>query len=133
MNTPARTHITQVATVAVPVTDTDRALGFYAGVLGFEVRLDAPFAPGQRWVEVAPPGAAGTATTVALVTARDDVPAGVETGIRLATADAAADHAALRAAGVDVDADVMRLPGGVPPMFYLRDPDGNRLVVVERG
>ncbi len=42
-----------------------------------------------------------------------------------------ADHEALKAAGVDVDADILRFPG-VPPMFTLRDPDGNRLYVVER-
>jgi len=26
----------------------------------------------------------------------------------------------------------MRFGGGVPPMFYFRDPDGNRLLIVER-
>jgi predicted enzyme related to lactoylglutathione lyase len=58
-------------------------------------------------------------------------PVGVETGIRLASGDAEADHADLLARGVDVDAEIMRWPG-VPPMFYFRDPDGNRLIVVER-
>lgn len=42
--------------------------------------------------------------------------------------DAAADHASLLARGVDVDAEVTRYP---VPMFVLRDPDGNRLVIVE--
>ena len=41
-----------------------------------------------------------------------------------------ADHADLRAGGVEVDAEVMRYP---VPMFSFRDPDGNRLVIVERG
>jgi hypothetical protein len=54
----------------------------------------------------------------------------VDTGIRFSTADAAADHAHLRAAGVDVDPEVLRYPG-VPPMFTFRDADGNTLVVVE--
>jgi hypothetical protein len=54
----------------------------------------------------------------------------VDTGIRLATADAAADHAHLRGAGVDVDPELLRYPG-VPPMFTFRDADGNTLVVVE--
>jgi len=56
------TGITHVANVAVPVTDQDRALDFYVGTLGFEKRMDAEFAPGQRWIEVGPPG---TQTTIA--------------------------------------------------------------------
>jgi len=28
--------------------------------------------------------------------------------------------------------EIMRFGGGVPPMFYFRDPDGNRLLIVER-
>ena len=34
--------------------------------------------------------------------------------------------------GVDVDAEVMRMGGPVPPMFFFRDQDGNRLLIVER-
>jgi predicted enzyme related to lactoylglutathione lyase len=124
---PSRIRITDVRTVAVPVTAQGRALEFYGGVLGFETRMDSPF-PGGRWIEVAPPGAT---TTIALAAAREGTSAGVDTGIRFTTADATADHAALTAAGVDVDADVLRLPG-VPPMFSFRDPDRNTLYVVEQ-
>ena len=52
----AATHITEGATLIVPVTDQDRAVEFYAGALGFEKRLDFTYADGERWVEVAPPG-----------------------------------------------------------------------------
>jgi catechol 2,3-dioxygenase-like lactoylglutathione lyase family enzyme len=45
------TNITEVGTVIVPVTDQDRALEFYVGTLGFEVRIDGEFAPGERWLE----------------------------------------------------------------------------------
>jgi catechol 2,3-dioxygenase-like lactoylglutathione lyase family enzyme len=114
------TRVTGVGTVGVPVTDQDRALEFYVGRLGFEKRRDIPFGAG-RWIEVAPPG---SATTIALV------PTGVPSGIRLATEDADADHANLRTSGVDVDPEVMRMPGA-PPMFGLRDPDGNNLILVE--
>jgi catechol 2,3-dioxygenase-like lactoylglutathione lyase family enzyme len=114
------THITGVGTVGVPVTDQDRALEFYVGKLGFEKRRDIPFGDG-RWIEVAPPGAA---TTIALV------PPSVPTGIRLMTEDADTDHADLRARGVDADPEVMRMPEA-PPMFALRDPDGNSLILVE--
>ena len=34
-------------------------------------------------------------------------------------------------AGVDVAAEVTRWGGPVPPMFWLRDPDGNSLIVVQ--
>ena len=91
--------------------------------------MDAPFGPGQRWVEVAPPGAG---TTIALVAAREGAPAGVDTGIRLTTGDAAADHADLRARGVDADPELLNM-GGAPPMFTFRDQDGNRLVIVQGG
>ncbi len=126
MSDSAKTRITRVRTIGIPVTDLDRALTFYTDALGFDVVLDATFSQGQRWVEVAPPGAD---TSIALMTS-PDATSGVDTGIRFATEDVAADHALLRSRGVDADADIMRWPG-VPPMFTLRDPDGNRLVVVE--
>jgi catechol 2,3-dioxygenase-like lactoylglutathione lyase family enzyme len=121
------TRIVDIHTVGVPVTDQDRALEFYVGTLGFETRLDVPMGEGKRWIEVAPKGAR---TTIALVVASADVPAGVETGIRLVTTDVDADHADLRARGVSAD-DVLRWPG-VPPMFAFRDPDGNGLELIEQ-
>jgi catechol 2,3-dioxygenase-like lactoylglutathione lyase family enzyme len=105
------TRITGVGTVGVPVTDQDRALEFYVGKLGFEKRRDIPFGAG-RWIEVAP---SGSPTTIALV------PADVPGGIRLATEDADSDHAGLRADGVDVDPEVLRIPGA-PPMFGCATP-----------
>ena len=51
------TRITKVGTVVLPVTDQDDALELFVSTLGFDTRLDAEFAPGQRWIEVAPPGA----------------------------------------------------------------------------
>jgi len=126
-NTRNGIQITEVRTVGVPVADQDRALAFYLEKLGFEKRLDVPFGKGERWVEVAPPGAA---TTIALVRAREGDPTGIDTQVRLTTTDAAADHAALRARGVDADAEVMPYP---VPMFIFRDADGNRLRIVQRG
>jgi catechol 2,3-dioxygenase-like lactoylglutathione lyase family enzyme len=119
--------ITGVHTIGIPVSDQDRALGFYVGTLGFEKRLDADMGGGRRWIEVAPPGAA---ITVALVRSRDGLPTGVETGIRFLARDADALHADLRAGGVDVD-EVLRWPG-VPPMFAFRDADGNGMEIVEQ-
>jgi catechol 2,3-dioxygenase-like lactoylglutathione lyase family enzyme len=127
MATKQATHITGVRTVAAPVTDQDRALEFYVDTLGFEKRVEFPMGEGQRWIEVAPPGAV---TTIALVPATKDRPAGVDTGVRLATTDTDADHATLRAHGVDAD-DILRWEG-VPPMFVFRDQDDNELVIVEQ-
>ena len=128
MDTKSTLGIAQIRTVAIAVTDHERSIDFYVKTLGFEKRMDAPFGPGRRWVEVAPPGAT---TTLALAPEGPSSHPGSDTGIRFQTDDAAALHARFKASGVDVDAEVMRLGSGVPPMFSFRDPDGNRLYVVE--
>jgi lactoylglutathione lyase len=121
------TAITGVRTIGVPVTDQDRAVEFYVGTLGLEKRLDVPAEQlGGRWIEVAPPG---STTTIALVPARPGATTGVETGIRLTTADAVSLHEELVARGVGVD-ELLRWEG-VPPMFAFRDPDGNGLEITE--
>ena len=125
----AATQISDVHTITVPVSNQDRALAFYVETLGFEKRMDVAFGQGQRWIEVAP---AGAATTIALPPPGGAVTPGVDTGIRLTTLDAEADHGRLRERGVDVDAEILRFGEGVPPMFSLRDPDGNTLYVVEQ-
>jgi catechol 2,3-dioxygenase-like lactoylglutathione lyase family enzyme len=125
MATNTAIHVTAVRTVGIPVADQDRALAFYTGTLGLETRLDGEFAPGQRWIEVGP---SGGETSLALVKASAEVPSGIDTQIRLTTDDATAAHAGLRDAGVDTDAEIIPFP---VPMFTFRDPDGNRLVIVE--
>jgi catechol 2,3-dioxygenase-like lactoylglutathione lyase family enzyme len=127
-DTETTTHIVQLATVMIPVSDQDRALEFYVDKLGFEKRADIPFGRGERWVEVAP---AGAATTIALVRPREGEPTGIETRVALRTEDIDADHASLKADGVDVDDAVMRMGDPVPPMFFFRDADGNGLMIVE--
>jgi catechol 2,3-dioxygenase-like lactoylglutathione lyase family enzyme len=120
------THIREVGTVAVPVADPERALAFYVGTLGLEVRRDVHVGQDARWIEVAP---AGATTTIALAPPREGTVGG-DTGIRLSTSDCGADHRALHGAGVAVG-EIMRWPS-VPPMFSLRDPDGNTLYIVEQ-
>ena len=126
-HTAGTTRISGVHTIGVPVTDQDKALDFYVGTLGLTKRLDVPMGPGPRWIEVAPDE---VATSIALVQAREGLPAGVETGIRLVAGDADAVHADLLAAGAEVD-DVLRWPG-VPAMFSFRDQDGNGLEIVQQ-
>ena len=117
-------HITAVRTVAIPVTDQDRALEFYERKLGFEKLMDAPLPQlGGRWLVVGLPG--GT-TSVALLQSSET---GIDTGIRLATEDAQAAHAALTEQGVETS-ELISWPG-VPPMFTFTDQDGNRLYLTQ--
>jgi catechol 2,3-dioxygenase-like lactoylglutathione lyase family enzyme len=128
-NMSSQLHITEVSRVAVPATDQDAALDFYIGTLGFELRTDETFADGQmRWIEVAPSGAS---TAIALTPPMEGGPTAVDTGIILSSTSIDADHAALKARGVDVDPEVVRWGAPVPPMFRLRDPGGNTLTIVE--
>jgi catechol 2,3-dioxygenase-like lactoylglutathione lyase family enzyme len=115
--------------VCVTVSDTDRAIEFYVDTLGFEKVVDVPMGPGMRWVEVA---VGDGTTTIALAPPPEGKAAGgAETGIILDTSDVETDHAALKAAGVDVDDEISRHGDPVPPMFWLRDPDRNSLIVVQ--
>jgi catechol 2,3-dioxygenase-like lactoylglutathione lyase family enzyme len=122
-------NLTQVGRVCVGVADTDRAIDFYVNTLGFTKVVDVPMGEAMRWVEVSLPG---TATTIALAPPPPGTEAGgSQTGICLDSTDIDADHAALKAGGADVDDEVTRWGGPVPPMFWLRDPDRNSLMVVQ--
>lgn len=116
---------TGMSTVAIPVRDQDRTKALLEG-LGFETRFDADLGDGFRWVELAPPGAV---TSVALVATGDDLPTGIDTGIRLVTGDARAAHAELMALGLSVG-ELLDWPTA-PLMFSFCDLDGNRLYVAE--
>jgi catechol 2,3-dioxygenase-like lactoylglutathione lyase family enzyme len=122
-------HITEIGRVAIPASDQDRALEFYVGTLGLELRSDETFADGKmRWIEVVP---TGSSTSIALAPPMEGGPTAVDTGIILSSSDIEADHATLKAAGVDVDPEIARWGAPVPPMFRLRDPGGNSLTIVE--
>ena len=145
-DTDTDTRISQVGTVFVPVADQGRALAFYLDKLGFEKRADFPYGEDSRWVEVAPPG---SAIAIALVPPSEGgTPGGDKTHCALSTDDIEADHATMLARGVEVDAEVARegrarhllfdtdrdmANATVPPMFFFRDIDGNRFLIVEAG
>jgi len=129
MSTLHNTLVQKIANVVVPVSDQDKAIEFYAK-LGFETRVDIPFGGAYRWVEV---GLGDSETTVALAPPPPDKPEAAgsrETGITLYSPDIEALHAQLQSAGVDVDAEISRMGGPVPPMFWLRDMEQNSLLVV---
>ena len=129
--------------VSVFTQDIARAKQFYAGTLGFEKRADFVYGdPETRWIEVAPPDAANT---VALVPPGEGRAPGSDAArCAFASSDIDADHARLRAAGVDVDDAIARtgsrraglisldasIGDPVPSQFFFRDPDGNRFLIV---
>jgi len=123
-------HIPGVGTVYLAVGDQDRALGFYRDVLGFDVRSDTEFGEGLRWIEVAP---AGAYTVIALVQpmSEDDPQPGGPAPFGFDTPDLEAAMAEFSARGVEFE-DVMGGDGPVPAMAYFRDPDGNRILLVEQ-
>jgi predicted enzyme related to lactoylglutathione lyase len=123
-------HLTEIGRVVIPSVDVQKAVDFYRDTLGFEVTVDENFADGQmRWVEVVPPG---SSTALALSSPPPDwTPEPIKTGIIISTSDVEADHQALKDAGADVDEEIMRQPPPVPPMFQVRDPNGNGVWIVQ--
>jgi catechol 2,3-dioxygenase-like lactoylglutathione lyase family enzyme len=93
-----------IGAFALVVDDYDRAIAYYTGVLGFELREDSPRENGKRWVLVAPKGAQ---TAILLAKAGNEAQQAVignQTGGRvgyfLHTDDFARDHALFLARGV---------------------------------
>jgi hypothetical protein len=119
------TTFTHVSTVAIPVTDQDRTKALLES-LGFEARFDSDLGDGFRWIELVPPGAQ---TSIALVATGDELPTGIDTGIRLVTPDARAAHERLGGLGLEVG-ELLDWETA-PLMFSFTDFDGNRLYVAE--
>ena len=122
------TGISKIGRVIVPVSDQDASIRFYTETLGFSLTADIPFGEGSRWVEVTPPGGGAS---VALVPPQGDYQPGRMTGISFESPDPRADHAELRAKGVDVDEEIAGGDGTVPLLFFFRDDNGNQLMIAE--
>ena len=114
-----------VRSIAVPVTDQDRTKGLLKR-FGFSVSIDTELQPGFRWIEMT---LSGDDTAIALIRCGDELPAGIDTGIRLVTADARAARDAVVNAGLD--AGELLDWETAPLMFSFLDPDGNRFYVSE--
>jgi catechol 2,3-dioxygenase-like lactoylglutathione lyase family enzyme len=109
--------------VSIPVSDQTAAKEFYVKKLGFTVTRDNPMGPGQRWLQLAPPGGGPSVT---LVTWFDNMPPGSQQGLVLDAEEVDAVHHLLRTRGVDVS-PLQDAPWGRYATF--RDPDGNGWVV----
>ncbi len=123
--------LTRIGTITVQVTDQNRALEFYTQKLGFELRVDNPMGPNQRWIEVAPPGAQ---TSIVLYKASPEMPGaasyeaaqasiGEPTGMVLETDDIVGTFATLKSNGVPILDEPSQQPWGWWGAFA--DQDGN--------
>ncbi len=135
---PTAPALGRMRSVFVFVDDEERALEFYVGTLGFEVRGETRWGSGFRCVTVAPPDAQ---TSLALVRpslsllgagraswARERM--GEPTGVVFETADVEGAYAQLCERGVRFAAPPSpRDWGGVAARF--RDPDGNEFLLVQ--
>jgi len=98
---------------------------FYANFIGFEVVREHPMGPEQKWVELAPKGAA---TSITLVTWFESMPPGSVQGLVLDTDDIDSEHQVLSAKGLEIS-EVKAAPWGKYATFS--DPDNNGWVLQE--
>lgn len=114
--------------VSVPTSDQDRALKFWTEQMGFRVATDQPMGPGQRWIELAIPGAE---TGLVLFT-----PEGHEDRIgsffngSFGCDDVEYTYRQLSARGVEFEGPPQKQPWGTYVKF--KDPDGNSFVLGSR-
>jgi catechol 2,3-dioxygenase-like lactoylglutathione lyase family enzyme len=117
--------------VVVPVSDVDRAKQFYAEQLGFRVDHDTTVSPGNRVVQLTPPGSGCSIVIGEGIV--PDMPAGSLKGLQLVVSDLRAAHARLRERGVEVG-DIQVVGQSPTPQpdeldnvgfVFFSDPDGN--------
>jgi predicted enzyme related to lactoylglutathione lyase len=117
--------IKQLKFASIPTSDQDAALAFWTEKVGFRVATDQPMGPGQRWIELAIPGAQ---TGIVLFT-----PDGQEDRIgtffngSFACDDVEYTYKQLSARGVEFVEPPTRQPWGTFAKFT--DPDGNTFVL----
>lgn len=114
--------------VSVPTRDQERALKFWTEQVGFRVATDQPMGPGQRWIELAIPGAE---TGLVLFT-----PEGHEDRIgsffngSFGCDDVDYTYRQMSANGVEFEGEPQKQPWGTYAKF--KDPDGNTFVLSSR-
>ena len=114
--------ITQIHSTTILVSDQDRALEFYTGVLGWEVEIDQPMGEDERFLTVRPKGGQ---TSLSLGTSRmlDGQNPG-RIGISLIADDVQKTYEELSARGVVFSMKPERMAwGDIGAQF--EDPDGN--------
>jgi catechol 2,3-dioxygenase-like lactoylglutathione lyase family enzyme len=109
----------KIELIAVPVTDVDRAIGFYRDQLGFALDIDVQVNPELRFVQLTPPG---SACSISIGTGITEMPPGSQQGIQVVVPDAAAARRQLLDQGVRAS-EVDEQDWGKFVSFT--DPDGN--------
>ena len=106
--------------VGVPVSDVDRAIGFYTEKAGFHLDVDVTVREGLRFVQLTPPGSACSICIGVGIT--DEMAPGSLRNLQLVVTDIEEARAELAGRGMEVsEVDVQ--PWG--SFVYFRDPDGN--------
>jgi predicted enzyme related to lactoylglutathione lyase len=108
-----------ITIISIPVTDQQAAKQFYLK-LGFNLLVEAPFNPGQNWVQLALPGQ--EAMSITLVTWFPELTPGSIRGFVIKVDSMDAEIKALNAKGIEVGT-IDETPWG--KFAPVKDPDGN--------
>jgi catechol 2,3-dioxygenase-like lactoylglutathione lyase family enzyme len=124
-----------ISAISLIVPDYDQAIGFYVGLMGFDLIEDTELSEDKRWVLVAPPGSTETRLLLAKASneAQEEVvgeQAGGRVFLFLETYDFDGDLALMVRAGVDIIEEPRVESYGKVVVF--RDPFGNKWDLIER-
>lgn len=126
----------------VAVDDHDKALEFYCGLLGMEIRLDVSF-EGMRWVTIGAPNQPGVNIVLEPPLAIPNAPSadrevmaqllakGLLRAVVFSTDDVDGTFEKLRTGGAEVLEEPTDQPYGVRDCAF-RDPSGNMLRIQSR-
>src|SRR4051812_17790553 len=109
----------RIELIAVPVSDVDRAIGFYRDKAGFDLDHDHTVSDEIRFVQLTPPG---SACSISIGTGLTDATPGSLQGLQMVVDDIETAHAELSGRGVDVG-EIQDFPWG--RFVFFKDPDGN--------
>ena len=111
----------KIELIALPVSDVEKALDFYANKVGFHLDHDHQVNENLRFIQLTPPGSA-CSITIGNGIATDMKPGSVK-GLQMVVSDAQAAYDELKARGVAAT-EPETLPWGT--FVYFNDPDGNK-------
>ena len=115
----------KIELVAIPVTDTDRAIDFYVNKVGFHLDHDHRVGNDLRFVQLTPPG---SACSIVLGEGITDMTPGSQKGVQMVVTSAQQAHDELAGRGAPVG-DVQSMPWGA--FVFFSDPDGNTWALQE--
>jgi predicted enzyme related to lactoylglutathione lyase len=107
----------------IPVSDIDRAKGFYTDKAGFNADHDHTVSDEIRFVQLTPPG---SACSIAIGKGITDAAPGSVAGLQMVVPDIEAAHDELVKRGAEVS-EIQDLAWG--RFVFFADPDGNKWAV----